>query len=110
MANKTNYRARVMKYAWHIFKTLNQDFGTCLKKAWMLYRLAKEMRERVVKFYYMKADGTLRSAVGTLKNLPAGVTNGRKRITKPSYKTLTYFDVDKGAFRSFKTENLMYLC
>ena len=76
-------------------------------KAWQLYRLAKAMREGLVAFFYRKADGTIRKAVGTLKNLPAGATLGGKKVTKPSYKTMAYFDTEKNSFRCFKVENLI---
>lgn len=58
-------------------------------------------------FYYAKADGSIRKAIGTLNNVPAGATLGGKKVTKPSYKTMTYFDVEKKAFRCFKIENLI---
>lgn len=107
METKTNFRARVMKYAHHLLSTTKKSWKYCLLKAWELYRLAKKMRCGDVKFAYEKTDGTIRYAVGTLKNLPAGVTNKGKRITKPSYKTFSYFDVDKEQFRRFKIENLV---
>lgn len=107
METKNNFRARVMKYAWQIFKATAQAWSLCLKKAWQLYHLAKAMRGGVVKFCFRKADGTIRSALGTLKNLPAGSTLGGKKVTKPSYKTLAYFDVERNSFRCFKVENLI---
>lgn len=76
-------------------------------KAWQLYRLAKAMREGVATFYYIKTDGTIRKASGTLKNVPVGATFGGKKVTKPSYKTMGYFDTEKNAFRCFKVENLI---
>ncbi len=76
-------------------------------KAWQLYRLAKAMRDGAVTFYYIKSDGTIRKAVGTLKNIPAGATLGGKRQTKPSYKTMSYFDMEKHSFRCFRIENLI---
>ncbi|MBD5199397.1 MAG: DUF2693 domain-containing protein [Bacteroidales bacterium] len=107
MEKKTNFRARVMKYAWQLWKATKQTWRTCMLKAWQLYRLAKAMREGIVAFSYRKADGSIREAHGTLKNIPAGATFGGKRVTKPSYKTLAYFDTDKQAFRCFKIENLV---
>lgn len=107
MEKKNNFRVRVMKYAWQLLKTTKQTWRFCMIKAWQLYRLAKAMREGVVTFYYTKADGSIRKAVGTLKNVPAGATLGGKKVTKPSYKTLAYFDTEKKAFRSFKVENLI---
>lgn len=65
------------------------------------------MKDGVVSFYFQKADGTLRKAFGTLRNIPATTVLGGKRITQPSYKTMTYFDTEKKAFRSFKIESLI---
>lgn len=107
MEKKINFRVRVMKYAWQLWRATKQQWKICMIRAWQLYRLAKAMRERVVTFYYSKADGSIRKAMGTLKNVPAGATLGGKKITKPSYKTMAYFDIEKKAFRCFKVENLI---
>lgn len=107
MKAKTNFRVRVMKYAWHLKRTTGQTWQLCLIKSWQLYRLACKMRHSVVVFFYQKADGTIRKAHGTLRNLPAGATLSGKRITKPSFKTFAYFDVHRNAFRSFRIENLI---
>lgn len=107
MEKKNNFRVRVMKYAWQLWKTTNQAWRLCMIKAWQLYRLAKAMREGVVSFYYQKADGSIRKAMGTLKNVPVGATLGSKKFTKPSYKTMAYFDIEKNSFRCFKVENLI---
>ena len=56
---------------------------------------------------YTKADGSIRKALGTLRNVPAGATLGGKRVTKPSYRTMAYFDTEKHGFRCFKVENLI---
>nr|DAU86831.1 MAG TPA: hypothetical protein [Caudoviricetes sp.] len=88
-------------------KTTHQEWHLCMLKAWQLYRLAKAMREGVVSFSYTKADGSVRRAVGTLRNVPAGATLGGKKVTKPSYKTMAYFDTEKNSFRCFKIENLI---
>ena len=107
MEKATNFRVRVMKYAWQLRKATRQAWRLCMIKAWQLYRLAKSMRAGAVSFYYQKADGTIRKAVGTLKGLPTGATLGGKKLTKPSYKTMAYFDIEKQAFRCFKIENLI---
>lgn len=107
MDKKNKFRVNVMKYAWQLWRATGQQWRICMIKAWQLYRLAKSMRLGVVKFYYTKADGSIRKAAGTLANISAGVSLGGKRITKPSYKTMTYFDTDKKAFRCFKIENLI---
>lgn len=107
MEKKSNFRVRVMKYAWQLWKATQQAWRLCMIKAWQLYRLAKAMRERVVTFYYQKSDGSIRKAMGTLKNVPVGATLGGKRVTKPSYKTMAYFDTEKNSFRCFKVENFI---
>lgn len=107
MEKKNNFRVRVMKYAWQLRKATKQAWRACMLKAWQLYRLAKAMRERVVTFTYQKADGSFRLAHGTLTNVPVGATLGGKRVTKPSYKTMAYFDTDRNSFRCFKVENLV---
>ncbi len=107
MEKKLNFRVRVMKYAWQLFKTTAEAWRICMIKAWQLYRLAKAMRGGIVEFYYKKTDGSVRKASGTLANVPAGATLGGKRITKPSYRTMTYYDTDRKAFRCFKVENLI---
>ena len=98
---KSNFRVRVMKYAHQLAKTTEYTWKICLIKAWELYRLAKNMRKGIVKFAFQKV------ASGTLYNLPAGTSIHGKKMTKPSYKTFAYFDVDKGEMRCFKIENLV---
>lgn len=107
MEKKENFRVRVMKYAWQLWRTTGQAWRLCMIKAWQLYRLAKAMRDGIVTFYYTKVDGSIRKASGTLKNVPAGATLFGKKMTKPSYKTMSYYDTDKKAFRCFKVENLI---
>lgn len=94
-----------MKYAHFLFTTTANTWKICLLKAWELYRLARKMREGVVKFAFQKIDGSIRYAWGTLQNLPAGVTNGKGK--EPTYKTFSYYDTQKCAIRCFRIENLI---
>ena len=107
MKSGKNFRSRVMKYAWQLWRATGQAWRICMIKAWRLYRLAMDMRNGTVTFYYTKMDGSLRKAKGTLVNVPSGGTYNGRKITKPSYKTITYFDVEKKGFRCFKIENLI---
>lgn len=110
MQTKTNFRVRVMSYAHVIFKSMTINWSDALKKAWMLYKLAKQMRKGVVKFVFEKVDGSARIAYGTLCNLPAGITskNGSKKA--PNYSTMCYFDTKRQAFRSFRVANFIAIC
>lgn len=103
---KKSFRVRVFKYANQLYKTTGLMWSECLRKAWAIYRLAKQMRGGVARFIYKKKDGSIRVAYGTLTNLPAGITSGVKR-TKPSYKTFSYFDTERNAFRCFCVENFI---
>lgn len=107
METKSNFRVKVMKYAHQLWKATGKSWRYCMLKAWELYRLAKKMRNGIVKFAYEKADGSIRYAEGTLMNVPAGATVRGKRMTKPSYKTFAYFDAQKQEMRCFKIENLI---
>ena len=102
----TSFRVRVFKYANQLYKTTGLMWSECLRKAWTIYRLAKQMRQGTVRFLYKKVDGSIREAYGTLHNLPVGVTGGVKK-TKPSYKTFAYFDTERNDFRCFKIENFI---
>ena len=107
MEKKTTFRSRVCKYAYQIWLNTKASWSECMKRAWALYRLAKAMRAGTISFTYRKSDGTLRRASGTLRDLPAGVTFNGKKMTKPSYKTLAYWDTEKNSFRCFRVENLV---
>lgn len=100
---KTNFRAKVFNQAYELMKTTNKNFAICLAKAWALYRLTKQMNNGVVSFCYEKADGTLRKAKGTLKEVQHLI----KGTGATTYSTVRYLDVEAGGFRSFKIENLI---
>jgi len=108
MKTKKNFRSIVMKYAhaaWN--QTSNLSWRECVKLAWKMFRLASKMRHGIAKFSYIKKDGTIREALGTLVGIPAGATLGGKKVTKQSYKTLAYYDIEKESFRCFRIENFI---
>ncbi|MCD7938193.1 MAG: SH3 beta-barrel fold-containing protein [Tannerellaceae bacterium] len=97
-------RSKVFKIAREMEKATGKRFSVCLARSWQLYRLLRRMRqEDEVVFAYEKANGALRRARGTLKNIDGMV----KGTGKENYKSICYFDVDAQAFRSFKVENLI---
>lgn len=101
-----NFRSSVFKMAWEILRATGKNFAVCLAKAWAVFRLKRLMFKGPVKFTFEKADGSLRRAVGTLKNVGSMI----KGTGHETFKTMAYFDLDKGAFRSFKVENLISIC
>ena len=100
---KTNFRSKVFSWAYEIDRVTGKQFAVCLAKAWALYRLKKAMKQGIVSFAYEKADGTLRKAKGTLKE----VRNLIKGTGKDKVNAFPYFDTEVHAFRSFKIENLV---
>lgn len=84
-------------------KATGKGFAVCLLKAWEIYRLTKSMKTGVVSFIYEKADGTIRRAQGTLKEIQDLI----KGTGTENFKTVRYFDVDADGFRSFKVENFI---
>ena len=95
--------SNIMRRAWELFRTTGKTFSVCLVRAWALYRLTKRMRTGVVSFCYEKANGATRKAKGTLQ----GVAPLIKGTGKETPKTVRYFDIEAGGFRSFRIENFI---
>lgn len=95
--------SNIMRRAWELFRTTGKSFSVCLVRAWALYRLTKRMRTGVVSFCYEKANGDTRKAKGTLQ----GVAPLIKGTGKETPKTVHYFDIEAGGFRSFRIENFI---
>jgi len=96
--------SKVMRRAWQIARVTGKAFAVALSKSWQLYRLIKQMRAGVVRFAYEKADGTLRKAIGTLKDTTVLV----KGTGRPDDgRTVRYYDVEANGWRSFKVENFV---
>lgn len=102
MNTTVNFRKRVMKYAWKLYRTTSQSWKTCMVKAWKIVKLIIAMTKGTVEFQYYKVAGSLRHAHGTLSNLNY-ISKGKG---SDNWGTVRYFDVEKNAFRSFKIENL----
>ena len=99
----TSFRHKVFRMAYELVHATGKTFAVCLSRAWALYRLTKQMRGGIVSFAYEKADGSLRKAKGTLKDIQSLI----KGTGKENYKTVRYYDVEAGGFRSFKIENFI---
>lgn len=101
----TSFRKTVMLRAYHIMSVTGKDWAICLKKAWQLFRLNKEMHSGEVTFFFEKKDGSLRKAVGTLKM--DKIDYEFKSDNQPKVTTFTYFDIEAKSFRCFKIENFI---
>lgn len=93
--NKSN----VMKSAWAMLKAKSaKTLSEALHKAWVAMKAKAIMYSHKVKIHYIKADGSVREALATLK---LNFDYTKKGNRKPCYSTVCYFDLEKKAFRSF---------
>ena len=69
--------------------------------------LNKMLHEGIVEFEFIKQDGSVRQAKGTLltEHLPAPKADATPR--KKNDDVLVYFDLDKKSFRSFVKANFV---
>lgn len=107
MATELKNRMReLMRLAWQMVKKNGYSMSEALKCAWLNMKLKSAMKQRIVKFYFQKVDGSIREAFGTLKEslLPPikGTENRKKNDTLQ-----VYFDTEKGEYRSYKVANLI---
>lgn len=74
-----------------------------------LTEFGKMLREGIVDFEFIKKDGTVRSAKGTLlaEHLPAPKADSDGTSRKPSENVMVYFDMEKKSFRSFVKESFV---
>ncbi|MBQ9560578.1 MAG: DUF2693 domain-containing protein [Bacteroidaceae bacterium] len=77
----------------------------CEQQAQQIAKLCREMKSRIVEFYFIKKDGSVRQAFGTLQDeviLPH-IKSESNREPRPD--VVTYFDTVAQSFRSFRKEN-----
>ena len=98
-----------MTLAWQFVKRNGFTMSEALKAAWANMKLKAAMKNRIVKFYFQKVDGSIREAYGTLKDnlIPAiAGTDNRKR----NDTVQVFYDTEKQEWRCFKKANLISIC
>ena len=76
-------------------------------KSMMIDGLKRQMREGIAPFIYQKKHAELREAWGTTnRSLVQKHVNGNGD-SRERYATTAYFDVERGAWRSFRWENIV---
>ena len=98
-----------MTLAWQFVKRNGFTMSEALKAAWANMKLKAAMKNRIVKFYFQKVDGSIREAYGTLKDnlIPAVAgTDNRKR----NDTVQVFYDTEKQEWRCFKKANLISIC
>lgn len=103
---KRNQLREIMNLAWQMVRKNGYSMSEALKTAWLNMKLKASMKERIVKFYFQKVDGSIREAFGTLKESLLPPTNGTESH-KRSETVQVYFDTEKSEYRCFKVANLI---
>lgn len=103
-----NFKSVVFKMAHQLMKNFHWTLSEALKQSWKVWKLRKQLHQGICQFNYLKKDGTLREAFGTLRN----VEYLYKGSNKFQFDNLTvrYFDVEAQDFRAFKAQNLQSIC
>ena len=84
------------------------DMLTSVSKGIALETMKKRMmRGECVRFAYMKLDGSVRIAVGTLQPQAVKANVIGTGIPKKFYGMFAYLDLEKMAWRGFKEENFI---
>jgi len=86
----------------------NSDVLTATSKAIELETMKKRMmRGECVRFAYMKLDGSVRIAVGTLQSEAVKANVNGNGIPKRFFGMFAYLDLEKMAWRGFKEERFI---
>jgi len=89
----------------HTIKNQFASFSEALAFAWKVMKLQIALTASAfVNFTYRKIDGSVREAVGTLRNAPTPKGGHRKA----NHGILTYFDLQQNDWRCAKVENLIF--
>ena len=84
------------------------DMITATSKGLALEAMKKRMmRGECVRFAYMKLDGSVRIAVGTLQSQAVEANVKGTGIPKRFYGMFAYLDLEKMAWRGFKEERFI---
>lgn len=102
---KRNVLHEIMSLAWQLVKRNGFSMSEAMKCAWANMKLKSAMKQRIVKFYFKKVDGSIREAYGTLKENLIPATSGESR--KKNDTVQVYFDTERQEYRCFKKANLL---
>ena len=94
-------KAQLFKLA-HSIKSQFESFSQALTQAWRIVKLRYRMVKGYVSFKYLKVDGSIREAVGTLN-----FTYESKGGKSSPVDSLVYFDQSANAIRSCKLFNII---
>jgi hypothetical protein len=97
--------ASIMRLAWMFIRKNGYSLSEALKCAWANHKLKAAMQTRIVQFFFLKVNGEMRQAFGTLKSDMLPETQGTGRKSNDTVQV--YYDCDREEYRSFKKCNLV---
>lgn len=93
----------------HVFAAEGFSKSDALLWAWYLVNFRTTLQNGVVRFSYIKKDGSLRLAKGTLNptiipehKLPKGDMSDGAALYEHNYAVINYYDIDKQDWRAFR--------
>lgn len=99
-----NYdKSKIMKEAWRMIRANGMTKSEALRAAWLNAKAKRLMMQGVATFYYLKMDGTVREARGTLA---AGLVPAVGGARRDNDTLQVYYDLDRGAWRCYKKANI----
>ena len=80
-----------------------------LKYAWWFESFRAKLSTGVYRFSYLKKDGTIREARGTLdlSRIPEDQLPKGSEIINPQFEIFNYFDLERNSWRSFRLDNFI---
>lgn len=97
-------RSQVFTLAHALKATMN--FADALRTAWKVVKLKNKLKAGATTFAFTKKDGSTRKAVGTLNASIIPSDKAPKGTGSRNHKAIAYFDLEKGAWRSFSVASL----
>ena len=108
MENRNTDEFKSEVSAW--IRSRTADGELAMNRLWRFNDLYDLLREGVAHFWFRKGDGSLRSAYGTLNmtiiERHNGVPEGDAGKEKAFTGAVSYFDLERDAWRSFKADSI----
>lgn len=103
--NESVNRSIIFAMMWQFVRLNGFNLSDALKCAWANEKLRTAMSYGITAFRFIKVDGSIRQAYGTLKSELVPATSEENRKHNPTVQV--YYDTEKGAWRCFKKANLL---
>jgi hypothetical protein len=100
-------KKEVMQTAWQLIKDgICNGIASALKMAWVRIKLLAQLKKGIAYFSFKKTDGSTREAIGTLRNGNFSY-EAKGSDKKPNLANVTFWDVEKRAFRSLRLDSFV---